>query len=263
MGIRAIGVRLADLRLDPKEAIQVAARIGFQCIETEGSTGPLRAEELTSTGRRHLWRYVADAGMTIDAVALNAASEPLGPAADLDRLVAQGERVLGLAADLRAPLALLRVDPGTADGGRPEDSAVRTAVGALIDRADRRGLRLVLDAPQVPPASLVAMASRMAAGTVGHCLDTGTCLTYGSDPAEVITSGAGAMWLVHGRDGTRGNVEAPGQEVADGAGRLDVEAAIAALEAADYAGPIVLTRSGSSAAMRELAAAFQRWTRFV
>lgn len=63
-----LGLDLGDLRLPAKEAIRAASELSMSTIEIPSAAGELSPEHLSSTGRRHLARYVAGLGLDIAAL---------------------------------------------------------------------------------------------------------------------------------------------------------------------------------------------------
>jgi len=65
-----IGVDIQDLRAPTKDALRLAADLGFQAIEAPTAEGDTVPQNLSSSGRRHLRRIVD--GLGLDFAALTA-----------------------------------------------------------------------------------------------------------------------------------------------------------------------------------------------
>src|SRR3990172_3500507 len=71
-----MGVDVEDLRLPIKDAIRRAAELAFEAIEIPTAAGETAPRNLSSSGRRHLARFVQDLGLKAAALTPPESGEP-------------------------------------------------------------------------------------------------------------------------------------------------------------------------------------------
>ncbi|MCK6484862.1 MAG: sugar phosphate isomerase/epimerase [Phycisphaerae bacterium] len=255
---RRLGIRVDDLRRDPRSGIRVARDLGCGVIELGATGGDVSPENLSSTGRRDLARHVRSLGLTLGALG---AESPRGGLIDPrhgERVLDQTLRIIELARDVGAGVVTTAVHAPPPDDTGGLDR-LREALATLADRADRTGAILSLTPRGATPLWLLNELKRVGCPQLRACLDAGDWLAAGADPVEVAATWSDRLGWVLARDATRGAPGHPGHEVTPGAGELDPDSLLAGLDGAAYGGPIVLARRGGDDPLGEFRAAAQAW----
>src|SRR3989304_886848 len=98
----SIGVDVDDLHLPIKEAFRKAAELKFNLVEIPAVMGEATPRNLSSSGRRHLARYVDGLGLGVAALAADMPTLRLTDPNSVDERVARTCEIIDLAKDLKA-----------------------------------------------------------------------------------------------------------------------------------------------------------------
>ena len=256
--ISEFGVCADDLRLPPRDAIRAARDLGFGVVEIGATSGDVSPAGLGSTGRRDLLRHVGSLGIQLGALGAAPAGRGFADPREGERALDQTLRIIELAADLRTPVVTTRVVVPAADDAAAA-GRVREALAAIADRANLTGTTLAVASAGADPAWLAAIIDDLRCPQLQAWLDTGDWLSRGVSPGRAAEQWSGHVGWTHVRDALAGSSDRPGHEVRQGAGTLDLPALAAVLDAAGYAGPLVLARHDSDAPARDLSAALRMW----
>lgn len=248
-----LGVRVDDYRAGVKRGVSIASAQGFSCVEVGIDGGSIEGERLSESGRQHVARLVRNAGLAFASVAQAGATRGLADAAGVDSAIASASDALILAADMGVPI--VAHDAGEllelTDGDRAR--AVE-ALRVLAAQAERVGTIYALRSAMCIPADLQSMVDEVACPLVQVAVDPGALLMAGFDPIEALGAYGDRVALAYARDATRGTTHAAGQECALGRGRLDLDAYLAGLAAAGYAGAPILRRAQPTSPAEDIAA---------
>lgn len=247
----SLGVGLRDFRLATKESLRCAARLGFGAVEIHAVRGDTRPEALSESGRRHLARWVGSLGMRIAALDADAPGGGLADPACGDKRIAETKAVLELARDLRVPLITTGV--GAIRDGDPAE-VLAAPLRELADHADRTGTLIAFQPGDIAPETLSALLRSVDCPSLCVCVDPGLLIMNGCDPVDVIAEASGRIHLSHARDAIGGG-SGGGRETELGDGQVDFVSYLAALDAAGYAGPQIIRRSGCRDAVASIARA--------
>src|SRR5438270_13637835 len=94
----------AALTTDPRQAPGLARKAGFTGLLFDAFSEPLDVPGLSSTGRREFRHVLSSQDRQLVGLRVDLGAKGFGPGADIDRLLAQFEKVLESAAALVAPL---------------------------------------------------------------------------------------------------------------------------------------------------------------
>jgi sugar phosphate isomerase/epimerase len=204
-----------------KDQIRDAARVGAKGMVLD-AIGDLSPDRLAETGRRELRHLLRSVGLDLVAVGL-----PTRRAFDtqeqFDERLARADRAFALAYELGARLSLARVGavPPETDTQRREN--LRHALNELGRRAERRGLRLAIEAGSESGSVLRAELEIANNPGLAASVDPLSLMRSGHDPVRA-TRELGP-WVAHAyaRD-----TPSPGA--------LDWAAYLGALEEVEYRG---------------------------
>jgi sugar phosphate isomerase/epimerase len=260
--VHTIGVDVDDLGLRPREALRRAAELSFTAVEIGGSSGDVSPAALTTSGRRHLAKYVDGLGLSLAALSAELPGLRLTDARTVDERVTRTCEVLQLAADLRVATVTASVGALTHPADGEPSSLALEALRWIGEFADSRGVTYALRTSQerAENTARVLEALRCPALCIG--LDPAMLVMTGVNPVSLVQRLGPEIALVHARDGTVGSTERSGRETRLGDGEVDFVGLLAALHDTDYSGPFVLRRTDSTQPEKDLAEAretLRRW----
>ena len=224
---RRLSVALDSYAASLREALARAAGDGFSGVQLDAKQPDLDVSDFGRSAQRHLRAHVETLGVRLDGLML------LWPDAGLADDRRGGERVVALrqTLELARALGIGTVSASIGAGGAELGCAGHEVLEIAADLADRTGVRVALT-PTAGLASAVAAELRSLA-----CPQ----LALGFDAAielEAIRAGETAIGAVYLRDVRR---SAAGlEEVPLGRGQVDFSALAAAVEGAEYHGPLTL-----------------------
>ncbi len=255
-----LGVDLDDLRLPIKEAVPVAARLGFRAIEF-GLVGAELAEATTSqSGRRHFLRFAKDHGLSAAAASADFPGLRLTDAVRVEERIDRTRAVLQAAGAMHVPVVTAAVGALTdAATGSPSATAI-DALRQIARDAERSGVIYAIRPSADAPEHLAAFLSALDAPHVRICLDPAAMLMCGASPHRLLALRGGDVVLSHARDATAGGPGRTGAETAIGEGDVDFLAHLM-LHASGYRGPHIVRRLSSEQPLRDLAAAREHLAR--
>jgi L-ribulose-5-phosphate 3-epimerase len=238
-----IGVIADHFRLPVREAVALAARLGFEMIELAAAED-LDPRTLSETGRHDLGRYVAGQGLTLGALGC-----PVDASAwssrRIEQTLQQVHRILDMARQLRVPVVTTELPCLPGDPRQWQHDSTVQAVADLAAHADKLDVTLALSSPATPTDRLAEMLRRLACPRLQAMLDPGSMLMLGQNPIAAVPHVAGRLALTHLRDA------APSL----GKGQLDVPAFLEMLAQTGPPRPLMLARSGAENPVDDLRAA--------
>lgn len=258
-----LAVCLDDLRLEVKAALERARELGFNCLDTSATEGPISPGELSRTGQRHLLRHLSDLGLRLGSL-----RGPVGGAGYIDR--ATGERrldtmrgIIGLAAALR--VGVVSTALGRPVEGSDESGAARLqdALTILSEAADRAGVVVAVETAGIGASALERLLAEIDCPFLASCCDSGAMLMQGDDPHVVAETLAGRIGLVRARDAVRPSATVAGHEVPQGEGQLEIPVFLAALRESGFRGNIILSRTTGSCPAADLRRARLEFERYL
>ncbi len=221
---------------DLRDQLREAASLGAKGLVLDAA-GDLNPDRLGETGRREL-RHVLRT-MELAPVALHLPTRrPFETDEQLDDRLARADGAFAMAYDLGFRLMLARVGrvPDESDAPRRETFAM--ALRELARRADRRGVRLAIEAGEQPGAVLSAFLDALAEPALAASLDPGAMLRFGHDPGESVVALGHHLAHAYATD-TAGASAAP-RRYGFRAGTLDWETYLGSLEEVDYRGSLTI-----------------------
>lgn len=232
------------LRLDParpiRDQIRGAARAGARGVVFDAA-GELGPAALTESGRRELRHLLRSVGINLTAISL-----PTRRGFDtLDQLedrLRRADSAFALAYDLGTRLVVARVgpvpeaEPDAKDDPAAPRAAFTTALTELGRRADHRGVVFALEVGAETATGVAAFLYQAGLPTLAASLDPAGLQSRGVDPAEAIRELNDRLAHVYATDagGTSRTF------AIRGAGRVDWDELIGALEEVGYRGGLTV-----------------------
>lgn len=253
MADSSIGVHVDDLRLGIKDGLRRAAEMGFVPVEFDATSVEVNPEALSSSGRRHLTRFVDGLGLRLASLAADIPGSRLGDPRTADERIARTCRIVELAADVGVPVVTASLGIVTeGEGGEPCPVVVE-ALRCIGEMADSRGVTYAIRPSGTGGDGLVRLLEAVACDRVQVGLDPAAMVMSGIDPLGSIDRFVSRVSLVYARDGTVGSSEQAGRETRLGEGEVDLVGLLSWLGAAEYSGPFILRRSDSANPPADLA----------
>ncbi len=259
---KRLGVNAHDLHSDTKRALQQAGTLGVRLVELAAHAPDMSPAALSTSGRRHLLRFIEGMGMQLTSLTADHAMLRLTDPSTIDHRIALTSDVIKLAADLHVSVVSTAIGAVThPDTHEPSPVAIE-ALQRMGEAADNYGIRLALRPSADAPDAFAALLDAVACPSVQLGLDLGSLVIAGNNPIRYVEQFATKVAIVHIRDARTGISDRPGCEVKMGEGDVDLTGALVTLESTDYRGAYILRRTGSNDPMSDLLAARGRVEEF-
>lgn len=263
MSESVIGVNIDDFRRGTKEALRLAASMSFHAVELAAVEGDVAPRALSSSGRRHLSRFVGGLGLQLTSLVADLPGLRLTDPRTVGERVERTCEVLELAADLRVPVVTAAAGALThPETGAPSPLAME-ALSKIVEFADSRGTVYALRPSHDAGDRIVRVLKALDCRALGLGIDPAEMVMSGSNPLACIEQFIERVVAVQARDGTLGGGDRSGQEAALGEGDVDWTALLAVLDAAEYRRPYVLRRTESANPAHDIQHARQTFTRML
>jgi sugar phosphate isomerase/epimerase len=250
---QAIGVDIDDLRIPAKEAIRTAGDLGFNAVELPAATGDLSPPNLSSSGRRHLLRYLKDLGLSLAALGADMPGSRFTDPGSADMRIEKTRAILELATELRTHVVTASVGALThPDTGEPSPTALE-ALAQIGDHADLLGTSFAIRPSYDSADRLARILDALGCPALKIGLDPAAMVMAGINPLSVIEHFPDQIAIVHARDATVGGAHRSGRETSFGEGEVDLATVYAMLEASEYEGTHILRRTDSQSPVADLA----------
>ena len=247
-----IGVDVDDFRLPPKEALRQASELAFRMVEFATVSGEIAPPNLSTSGRRHLSRYVDGLGLQIAALTADIPGLRLTDPKTVSERVARTCQIIELAADLRVPVVTASIGAVThPETGDPSALAVE-ALREIGEFADSRGTIYALRPSHDGDERVARLFNEIRCPSIGVGHDAAALVMAGANPIPFIGRFGDRIPLVHVRDGTVGASDRAGHETRIGEGDVDLASVLAALDAVGYAGSYVIRRTDSPSPIADI-----------
>jgi len=255
MGPLLIGVDAEDLRLPVKEGIRRAAEMAFRCVELPAGAGEIAPRNLSTSGRRHLVRYVKDHGLSLAALTADISGSRLTDPRTVAERVERTCEIIDLARELSVPIVTAAVGALThPESGEPSEVSL-SALRQIGERADSRGIVYAVRPSHDNPDRLRGVFDALRCSSIQIGLDPAAMIMAGTNPGACLEEFADQVALVHARDATAGLRDRPGRETVFSKGEVDFAGIVGFLSGAEYRGPYIARRYDTQTPMADLVAA--------
>ena len=256
-----VGVDIDDFRLGTKEGLRRAADLHFRVVEMATVEGELAPNQLSSSGRRHLARFVEGQGLRLGALVADMPGLHLADSRTVDERVERTLKIIDLAKDMNVPVVTSATGALThSEEGTPLPYALE-ALGRIGEFADTRGIRYAIR-PSLDAGDRVAdFLDALGCPSIGLGLDPAAMVMTGANPLASIERLMTRITLLHARDATAGRLSRAddyarlGHETRLGEGEVDLLGLFAALRDSEYRGACILRRTDSKTPTEDLQAA--------
>lgn len=252
MNSSSIGVGVNDFKLPIKDALRQAADLRFRTVELAAINGDVAPSELSTSGRRHLSRYVDGLGLRLASLSADMTDARFTDPATVQERIDRTCAVLELAADLRVPVVTASTssltDPVT---GEPLSLAAE-ALKHIGEFADLRGTAYAIRSSLDTADRLERVLDEVRCDSIQIGLDPAALVMSGVNAVTVVQRFAGRIGLVHIRDGTSGRAESYGHETRLGDGDVDLVGVLGVLGAAEFHGSYLIRRSDSDTPLADI-----------
>lgn len=250
-----LGLDLGDLRLPAKEAIRAASELSMSTIEIPSAAGELSPEHLSSTGRRHLARYVAGLGLDIAALRADVPGAHFTDPAGAELRVERTREILQLAAELNVSSVTAGVGALTHPTSGEASEVAMQALARIGEYADLYGVSFSIRPGEDSVDALAGIVDRLGCPSIRFTLDPAALVMAGRDPMSLVARFPDQLSMLHARDGTAGGAGGTGSETRFGEGDVDWVGLFAGLEAAGFSGACILRRTNTQTPAEDIAIA--------
>ena len=255
MRTHLLGVDVDDLHLPIKDAFRKAAELKFNVVELPAVMGEAAPRNLSSSGRRHLARYVEGLGLGVAALAADMPALRLTDTSTVDERVARTCEIIDLAKDLSVKIVTAAVGALThPETGGPSSPAVE-ALRRIGEYADTRGVAYAIRPTHDSGDRVARVLDELSCPSIQIGLDPAAMVMSGVNPFDALKRFADRVALLHVRDATTGLTHRPGREARFGEGDVDFVGILAMLEVAEYRGTFIVRRTESPRPIPEIQAA--------
>ncbi len=247
-----IGVDVDDLRLPIKDAFQKAVELAFDVVELPAAVGETAPRSLSSSGRRHLARYVEGLGLSVSALAADMPGLRLTDSNAVDERVTRTREIIDLAKDLKVRVVTASVGALTQPASGDLFPSAAEALRRIGEYADARGVVYAIRPSQDSGDRVVRMLDELGCPSILVGLDPAALVMNGVNPLDAVARFADRVALLHARDATAGLTDRQGRETRLGEGEVDLAGILAVLEAAEYRGAYIVRRHDTPHPIAEL-----------
>ncbi|RME41750.1 MAG: hypothetical protein D6788_00560, partial [Planctomycetota bacterium] len=143
-----IGAHVGDLRRRIKEVLPKVAEVGFQAVEIPAAEGEISPAALSTSGRRHLARFVEGLGLSLSVLSADLPGRRLTDPKTAQERVERTCAVIQLARDLHVPVVTSETGVLThPDTGAPSPLALE-GLARIGEVADGCAVTFALRTPQ-------------------------------------------------------------------------------------------------------------------
>lgn len=235
-----IGVRLESLGLPLRKALAAASKMGVSGVQFD-AVGELSPQRLTQTGRRELLHLLRTYDLTLTALGCPL-RRTLDVAEDQQPRLEHVRNVMSMSFELGPRITIVEAGRVPTEEETVRGNLLREALTALGRHGDRTGAVLALETGLESGATLRDYLTSFDSGGLGVNLDPANLLLHGFDPCESALALRERIVHAHARDARVGSASRTAQEVPLGHGDIEWMQFIATLEAAGYAGWLVVER---------------------
>lgn len=235
---------LSALGDDPRAALERLPAAGFRFVQLSATQPGLKPRELDRSARRGLMTMLRRLELEPAGIDLWIPPAHFLAAAQIDRAVDAVLAAIELAADFgRCPLSLTL----PASNGKDDAEPLKSAIEAIIAKADRAGVRLADHAVPMPSRPLIGIG-----------VDSAAWLGASADPADIATQAGDRLVSARLCDVSASGMRQPVS--ADRDGRLNVLTYRAALSVIGFKRPTVVDARNWSDPWTGLAQSATAWS---
>lgn len=238
-----LGVTLASLRLNVRDAIALASTIGLKGFEVEATRGEVTCE-LSRTGRRDFLHYSKSCRMEICALS-GCFGQDFGREEGLEQLFEETKRLIDLAVDLRAPVVTTMVGRVPPVAGSREWDRIWEGLNGLGRYAENFERVLATHIGETGPEELSKFITGLRTEGIRVAYDPSIMVTRGLDPVKGVKDLKGLIAHAYARDVTGG--AGGSSETLPGEGAVPFKEYLMALYETGYTGYHVIKREGDRA----------------
>ena len=260
MGKLNVGVMIESFRLGVRGGIEKAAEIGADGFQIYVTDGEMHPDALQGTGRQEFLHFVGGLGLQISALCGDF-GKPYTQEEGLDELIANVQKVIDLAVDLKTPIITTHI--GVVDEN-PDATSNRIMADALNFIGGYADERDVVFATETGPESgpvLAGFIAGLKTNAVKANFDPANLAMKGFDVLQAVRALAPYIVHTHAKDGVR-REDGTGAEVPLGEGSVPWDEYIDLMGQIGYAGFYTIEREVGDDPVRDVKAAMdflRRW----
>lgn len=196
-----IGVMVDSFRIETREAVKLAAKIGAQGLQMYSTTGVNSPENLNDAARRDLLAFVKDQGLVFSAICGDLGhgfgNKELNPG-----LIEKSKRILDFAKDMETDIVTTHIGVVPTDKNHDRYKIMQEACHELAVYADSIGSHFALETGPETSAVLKEFLDSLGSRGVGVNLDPANLvMVTGDDPVVAVHNLKDYIVHTHAKDG--------------------------------------------------------------
>lgn len=275
MGFK-IGVMTDSFRVEVREAVKRAARLGAAGVQVDAVKSETAPERMDAKDRREFRAFCDGEGLEIAALCGDLGGHGFNRAEENPRKIERSRRIVDLAADLGTAVVTTHIGIVPSDRGSRDYEILRRACRELGDYAAGKGITFAVETGPETAADLEQFLSDVGSPGIGVNLDPANfVMVTGDDPVRAVGILARRIVHTHAKDGVQyrscdrvavytafaeGGIEALNMgelfnEVPLGEGAVDWDGYLDALRSIGYTGFLTIEREVGDDPERDIGAA--------
>ncbi|MDR1598269.1 MAG: sugar phosphate isomerase/epimerase [Oscillospiraceae bacterium] len=202
MGKRKIGIMANCFRVDAREGIVKAARLGADAVQLNVGPRGAATEVWTSGYRGEIRRILADNGLALSAMCGDLGGHGFQIPENNAWKVPETARMLELTRDLGGDVLTSHIGVVPQDEAHPRYKVLQDVMARLGELGEKEGVRIAIETGPEVPETLERFLSGIPGGWVGVNYDPANLrMVCGIDPVGGVGVLAGRIFHTHAKDG--------------------------------------------------------------
>lgn len=196
-----IGVMVDSFRVDTREAIEMAAKVGASGLQMFSTNGENSPENLVGEKRKELLKFVKDNGLIFSAICGDLGQGFMNPEKN-PMLIEKSKRIMDLAKDLECDIVTTHIGVVPADKNHDRYKIMQEACYELAQYADSMGSHFAIETGPETSATLKEFLDGLGSTGVAVNLDPANLvMVTGDDPVGAVYNLKKYIVHTHAKDG--------------------------------------------------------------
>ncbi|HID95569.1 MAG TPA: sugar phosphate isomerase/epimerase [Candidatus Latescibacteria bacterium] len=235
-----VGVFLASLRLDTREALKEVGKMGADGVQLMVVGGDLDPDNLSRSGREDLVRFISTLGLEISALCGDLGGEGYRDPSDIEWRIDRTKQIFDLSLDLKTAIVTTHIGVIPEDENDRAWKTMQEALEELGSYAETRELCLAAETGPEEPGLMRRFLGTIKNEGIRINYDPANLVMRGFDPLAGVDTLKDYIVHTHAKDGL--DPEKGSEEVPLGKGDVPLDEYIKALREIGYEGYLTIER---------------------
>jgi len=196
-----IGAMVDSFRVETREAIKMAAKVGASGLQMYSTNGENSPENLVGEKRKELLKFVKDNGLIFSAICGDLGQGFMNPEKN-PALIEKSKRIMDLAKDLECDIVTTHIGVVPADKNNDRYKIMHEACFELAQYADSMGSHFAIETGPETSATLKGFLDGLGSTGVAVNLDPANLvMVTGDDPVGAVYNLKKYIVHTHAKDG--------------------------------------------------------------